>query len=111
MHALKFQAFAAPNGLTANFFGPIEGRRHDSALLVMPELLRQLEERSFSPNRNALCLYVDPAYPHRVPLQRPFAKGPGITPDEGAFTQSISRVRGQLSGYLVKLLTTLSLQI
>ena len=65
----KFQAVAAPNGLIANLFGPVEGRRHDSALLAMSGLLNQLEERSFSPNGNALCLYGDPAYPHRVHLR------------------------------------------
>ena len=93
VHALKFQAVAAPNGLIANLFGPVEGRRHDSALLAMSGLLNQLEERSFSPNGNALCLYGDPAYPHRVHLQRPFARGPGITPEEEAFNQSMSRMR------------------
>ena len=30
VHALKFQAIALPNGLIANLYGPVEGRRHDS---------------------------------------------------------------------------------
>ena len=63
IHALIFQAVSTPNGLIANLFGPVEGRRHDSALLAMSGLLNQLEERSFSPNGNALCLYGEPAYP------------------------------------------------
>ena len=64
VYALKFQSVVAPNGMIANLFGPVEGRRHDSALLAMSGLLNQLEERSFSPNGQALCIYGDPAYPH-----------------------------------------------
>ena len=30
VHAIKFQSVVAPNGLIANLFGPVEGRRHDS---------------------------------------------------------------------------------
>ena len=33
VHALKFQSIATPNGLIANPFGPVEGRRHDSGML------------------------------------------------------------------------------
>jgi len=93
VHALKFQSVVAPNGMIANLFGPVEGRRHDSALLAMSGLLNQLEERSFSPNGQALCIYGDPAYSHRVHLQRPFGRRPGLTPEEEAFNQSMSRVR------------------
>ena len=32
VHALKFQSIVAPNGLIANLYGPMEGRRHDCAL-------------------------------------------------------------------------------
>ena len=44
VHALKFQSVAAPNGLIANLYGPVEGRRHDSAILAMSGLLAQLEQ-------------------------------------------------------------------
>ena len=33
VHALKFQSIATPNGLVANMYGPVEGRRHDSGIL------------------------------------------------------------------------------
>ena len=33
IHARKFRFVVAPNGLTANLFGPVEGRRHDSGML------------------------------------------------------------------------------
>ena len=35
VHAFKFQLVVTPNGLIANLFGPVEGRRHDSAMLVL----------------------------------------------------------------------------
>ena len=36
VHALKFQAVALPNGIIANLFGPVEGRRHDAERLRPP---------------------------------------------------------------------------
>ena len=93
VHALKFQSVVAPNGMIGNLFGPVEGRRHDSRLLVMSGLLEKLEQHSFSPDGATLCIYGDPAYPHRVHLQRPFARRAALTPDELAFNQSMSHVR------------------
>ena len=49
VHALKLQSIATPNGLTANLFGPVEGRRYDSGMLVMSDVLPQLQHMSFSP--------------------------------------------------------------
>ena len=92
VHALKFQSVVTPNGLIANLFGPVEGRRHDSAMLAMSGLLEQLEQHSFSLDGQPLCIYGDPAYPHRVHLQCPFARRPDLTDDEQAFNQSMSRV-------------------
>ena len=34
VHSIKFQSIATPNGLTANLYGPVEGKRHDSAMLT-----------------------------------------------------------------------------
>ena len=69
---------------------PVESRRHDSRLLVMSGLLEQLEQNFFSPDGVALCIYGDPAYPHRVQLQRPFARRAELAPNELAFNQSMS---------------------
>ena len=68
-HAIKFQSVVAPNGIIANLFGPVEGRRHDSGMLAMSGLLEELETYSFSPTGQPLSIYGDPAYPHRVHLQ------------------------------------------
>lgn len=62
-------------------------------MLAMSGLLEQLEQHSFSLDGQPLCIYGDPAYPHRVHLQCPFARRPDLTDDEQAFNQSMSRVR------------------
>ena len=43
-HALKYQSIVLPNGLIGNLFGPIEGRRHDCALLRLSELSEKMNE-------------------------------------------------------------------
>ena len=43
VHSIKFQSVVAPNGLIANLYGPVEGRRHDSSMLMMSGLLAQLQ--------------------------------------------------------------------
>ena len=93
VHAIKFQSVVAPNGIIANLFGPVEGRRHDSGMLAMSGLLEELETHSFSPTGQPLCIYGDPAYPHRVHLQCPFARRAVLSPEEQAFNQSMSQVR------------------
>ena len=81
------------NGMIANLYGPVEGRQHDRRMLAMSGLLDQLEQHSFSPTGQALCIYGDPAYPHRLHLQCPFARRAVLTPEEQAFNQSMSQVR------------------
>ena len=93
VHALKFQSVAAPNGLIANLYGPVEGRRHDSAILAMSGLLPQLEQHSVSPAGEILCIYGDPAYPHRLQLQRPYERRAPLTEQQEAFNQTMSQAR------------------
>ena len=38
-HCIKFQSVIAPNGLIANLFGPVKGKRHDSGILADSGLL------------------------------------------------------------------------
>ncbi|CAH3147117.1 unnamed protein product, partial [Pocillopora meandrina] len=47
VHALKFQSVALPNGLIANMFGPVEGRRHDAGMLHDSGLLNDLEAYAY----------------------------------------------------------------
>ena len=92
VHAIKFQAVVAPNGMVANLFGPIERRRHDAALLANSGLLQSLQQHSVAPNGDVLCIYGDPAYPLRQQLQRPFG-GANITPVQRHYNQAMSSVR------------------
>ena len=57
VHALKFQSIVAPNGLVANLFGPVEGRRHDSGMLADSNILPQLRAIGHRPNQIPLCIY------------------------------------------------------
>ena len=63
VHAFKYQSVTAPNGLIANFYGPLEGYRHDSYLLAVSGVLNSLDQYSFAPDGSPLCIYGDPAYP------------------------------------------------
>ena len=92
IHSIKFQSVAAPNGLIANLYGPVEGKRHDSSMLVMSGLLDQLGQYSFSPNGDILCIYGDPAYPLRRQLQAPF-RNAVLTQDQTDWNKCMSKVR------------------
>ena len=92
VHSIKFQSIAAPNGLCANLFGPVEGRRHDSEMLADSGILQVLQRHSVSPNGNVLYLYGDTACPHRQVLQAPFKAA--LTPMEIEWnTRAMSKVK------------------
>ena len=82
----------APNSLIANVYGPVEGIRHDAAMLAMPGLMEELEQHSFAPDGEALCIYGDPAYPHRIHHQCPFQQRQCLTQEQQAFNQCMSLV-------------------
>ena len=92
VHALKFQSVLTPNGLIANLFGPIEGRRHDARMLRESNLLTHLQQFSFNGNGQPLCLYGDPAYPISVHLLGPF-QGKNLNPQQTDFNAAMSEVR------------------
>ena len=50
----KFQSVTAPNALIASLYGPVEGRTHDSGMLATYGMLQQ---HSFAPDGQALCIY------------------------------------------------------
>ena len=92
VHSIKFQSIATPNGLIANLYGPVEGKRHDSAMLAQSQVLNQLQRLSFNPRIDTLCVYGDPAYPLRPQLQGPF-RGARLTNIQKAWNKSMSEVR------------------
>jgi len=93
VHGLKFQSVVLPNGLIGHLFAPLEGRRHDCALLRHSGLLDQLEERQWrTADGHCFALYGDPAYPNRDFLISPF-RGAVLTAEESAFNRAMSSVR------------------
>ena len=91
-HGLKYQSVVTPSGMIANLFGPIEGKRHDSAMLMFSGLMQQLQQYSHDVNGNILCLYGDAGYPLRQYLQAPFG-GANLTRQEEEFNTAMSKVR------------------
>ena len=61
-------------------------------MLADSKLLDQLERYAFSTAGRPLCLYGDPAYPHRVHLQGSY-KHAVLNPLQEAFNTSMSGVR------------------
>jgi hypothetical protein len=68
-----------------------EGKRHDAAMLVDSGLLHDLEQYVHVGGR-PMCVYGDPAYPHRVHLQAPY-RNRQLTPEMVAFNKSMRSVR------------------
>ena len=95
LHALKFQSVALPNGNIANLYGPVEGRRHDAALLRESNLLADLERIAYKPSGEPLCLYGDPAYPLRPQLMGSYRQGDVsvLTEEMKEFNKAMSSVR------------------
>ena len=56
-------------------------------------LLTCLENCSFSPEGDALYIYGDPAYPHRLHLQAPFREAVRLTEEQTEFNRAMSAVR------------------
>ena len=94
LHVQKFQAIMTPFGIVIHLFGPVEGTRHDSAMLRMSglnQLQNDLPPRSAAPG-DGFAIYGDSAYPLRTNLQVPFT-GLNLTPDETAFNTRMSECR------------------
>ena len=92
VHALKCQSIAAPNGLVANLFGPIKGRRHDSGMLADSNILPALVRICNRPNNTPLCIYGDRAYSLRDRLQTPF-RGVHVTQQQKDYNKAMSKCK------------------
>lgn len=103
VHGLKFQSVVTPDGLVANLFGPVEGRRHDSHMLRASNILIDLEDLC----GNDFCLYGDPGYPMRNSLIVPF-KGAQLTPEEELFNAKMSAVRESVEWGFSKIIQNFS---
>ena len=92
VHALKIQLIAAPNGLIANLYGPVEGKRHDSVMLAQSQIYPLLQQYCVDTNGRPLCIYGDPAYPLRPQLQAPF-RNVILNQNQKDYNTSMSQVR------------------
>ena len=92
VHAIKFQSVATPNGMVANLFGPVEGRRHDSTMLARSGLLPTLVQNAVDRNGAPLCIYGDPAYPLRPQLITGF-RGNNVTPLQRNWNKAMNESR------------------
>ena len=91
---MYFQSVHAPNGLIANIFGPIEGRRHDAFMLGVSGLTEQLQ-RFQAPTGEAYVMYGDPAYGLSRNIISPF-RGAQVTNAELMFNTQMSKLRGSV---------------
>ena len=107
VHAIKFQSVVAPNGLVANLYGPVEGKRHDSGMLAMSGLLDALQRYSVSPYGNTSCIYGYPTYPLRPCFQAPF-RGAALTPNQQAWNKSRKEDRVSVEWIFGDIIITLS---
>ncbi|KAK6165595.1 hypothetical protein SNE40_022496 [Patella caerulea] len=100
-HSLNYQSVVLPNGLIANMYGPIEGRRHDAGMLRESGLLPLIE--GFERNGEPMALYGDPAYPLRPQLVTPYRGD--LTDEQEAFNRSMSMARVSVEWIFGKIVT------
>ena len=91
LHALKYQSVTTPSGMIANLFGPVDGKRHNCAILVMSRLLQTLQIFSHNPNGELLCISEDPAYPLSRTLLAPYNRAQ-LTQKQMDFNSSMGKV-------------------
>ena len=87
-------------------YGPIEAKRHDSAMLRISELLPKLEQRMTMPDHDGtvFSLYGDLAYPLRVHLITSF-KGAFFNNQDTIFNSIMSKLRPSVEWTLGKILS------
>ncbi|ETV90190.1 hypothetical protein H310_14972, partial [Aphanomyces invadans] len=89
IHCLNYQAVTAPDGICVHFYGPVEGRRHDTTLLRLSGLL---EFMSLHPSVFIdQVLYGDPAYGIAPHLISGF-KGNNLSAEKMEFNKWMSKV-------------------
>ncbi|CAC5389771.1 unnamed protein product [Mytilus coruscus] len=103
VHAIKFQSIVSPNGLVANMYGPIEGRRHDAGLLRESGICGELQTHITTPTGDIYVIYGDPAYPMTTHIIKPF-RGGVISAAQARFNK-MSAVRTCVEWTFGKILT------
>jgi nuclease HARBI1 len=91
-HGLKYQSIVVPNGLMANLYGPIPGRRHDSHMLNESDVLTSWHHKMSRLNPPHYCFYGDSGYPLEQNLITPYF-GNRISQSEHEFNEVMSKLR------------------
>ncbi|POM75403.1 Hypothetical protein PHPALM_7500 [Phytophthora palmivora] len=90
-HCLNYQGVCTPDGSCISFYGPIEGRLHDSTMLRESRLLPYLEHNEILANLGVMT-YGDPAYGINNMLCSPF-RNAYVSSDEQRFNSTMSKSR------------------
>ncbi|KAH9161366.1 hypothetical protein AeNC1_018918 [Aphanomyces euteiches] len=101
-HCLNFQGVTAPDGLCIHFFGPLEGRRHDTTLLRHSNLLSYFEENIEV--FEGFMIYGDPAYGLSKWIMVGY-KGNNIDDQKAAFNRFMSQSRQSVEWYFGRMKT------
>lgn len=78
-------------GICISFFGPVEGRRHDSTMLRLSGLLDYIREHPVL-SQLGICIYGDPAYGTNDLICSPF-RGAHLMEEQEIFNKTMSGVR------------------
>ena len=74
VHGLKFQSVTLPDGMMGSLFGPVAGRRHDSTVMYLSNVVGILKTEF-----PGMCIYGDMAYALSPALMTPYK---GIVSEE-----------------------------
>ena len=93
-HAVKLQAVSLPDGIIANTWGPIEGRRHDETLRQWSPLIQQVDSL-FKPGDTTLQLLADSAYSGGPYITKGFqaTRNRSLTAQEKKYNKALSKAR------------------
>ena len=81
-----------PNAFIANLYGPMEEKRHDSAMLAESWLLDQMQLHCNDDNGNPFCVYGGAVYPLRAHLLKLF-QGGKLKDQQKEFNTTMSSVK------------------
>ncbi|OWZ14136.1 hypothetical protein PHMEG_00012423 [Phytophthora megakarya] len=90
-HCLSYRGVIVPDGLSISFWGPVEGRRHDTTLLRQSGLLGYVETHPVL-RQLRFNIYGDPAYSVSDLISVPY-QGASLTQDMKACNALLSSLR------------------
>lgn len=93
-HVLKYQSVMMPNGMIARLDGPFNGRRHDSAVLHLSDLLRQCQAKLVVSEEKWYAFYGDPGYANQKFIKVGFKTNRNtLTERQKIFNRDMSALR------------------